>query len=165
MNEVVPDAQMIPWLEIVGGVFLLIGLVCLVPAIRTLREEIDSRSWPQIEAKLQSAESVKTIYQENEKRNYRTFVRYQVELQYRYEIDGREYSAVTRKVAASEAEAAGLANEASIGEGRMLYYNPERPERYRFVFGSLMDALFWFIPVAGFGGFGALVFYVGRKFY
>lgn len=165
MSDILPPAQTLPLLEIIGGIFALIGLLCLIPAIRSLREEIDSRSWPQIEAVLRDAEAVKTIYEENEKRHYRRFVSYQVALTYRYEVQGKSYDAVTRKNAESEEQAGIMAKEAALGEVRKLYYNPARPERHRFTLNALTDSLFWFIPVIGFTGFGALVFYTGRKFY
>jgi len=152
-------------LIIIGTVFVLIGLIFLPVAWRKISDDIASRRWPQAAATLKDVEVVKYIHERGEKEHYRQFTGYSCRLVYEYHAVGRNHTAEHHESARDREDAVRIAATHKAGETRMLYYNPEAPERYRVEAVSGYAGLLWLLPFAGFAGFGALVIWVGRRFY
>lgn len=152
-------------LTLIGSTFVIIGLVFLPVAYKKIREDLASRSWPQVTATLKDMEVVKRIHERDAKENYRQLVSYSCRLVYEYRVGGGTHIAEHWETAKDREHAVQIASNHKAGEQRSIYYNPDAPERYRIEAVSGYAGLLWLLPFAGFSGFGWLVIYVGRRFY
>jgi hypothetical protein len=153
------------WLTLFGGIFILIGLVFVWVAVKTVREDLDSRSWPTTVARLQDVEVVKRVREKSAEKHYVQRVTYLYALSYEYRIGDRDYTARISEAADTREDAVRMAASHKVGETRSIRYNRKQPDRYRFELTSPYAGLFWLLPFAGFAGFGWAIIYVGRRFY
>lgn len=153
------------WLTLFGGVFVLIGLVFVWVAFKTVREDLDSRKWPQTMAKLQDVEVIKRIREEGPEKNYRQYVSYLCELTYGYRVGSRDFTARLSKAGETREDAVRIAGGHKAGETLPIYYSLDQPDRYRFELASPLTGLLWLLPFLGFAGLGWAVIYVGKRFY
>ena len=152
-------------LTLFGSVFVIIGLLFLPVAWRKIREDLDSRRWPQTTATLKDMEVVKRIHERDAKENYRQLVSYSCHLVYEYSVGTSTHRAEHWETGNDREHAMQIAAGHKAGEQRSIHYNPEAPEHYRVGAVSAYTGLLWLLPFAGFSGFGWLVIYVGRRFY
>lgn len=150
-------------LWLVGGVFILIGLIFVPVAIRRVRTDLASRNWPQATATLERAEVVKHVIDRMHKEDGPTQrTSYSALLSYRYEVNGQAYSARHGEAADDTSHAARLVAAHRPGETRRIYYNPQAPQEYQVVLAARYSGLLWLLPTLAFGGFGCLVIWVGQ---
>ncbi|WP_298393193.1 DUF3592 domain-containing protein [uncultured Azonexus sp.] len=149
-------------LAMIGTVFIVIGLIFVPVAIRKIRTDRASRSWPQATATLERAEVMKHVIDRMHKENGPTQrISYSALLSYRYEINGQTYTAQHGEAADDTSHAARLAAAHRIGETRSIYYNPQAPEHYLIELEPSYSGLCWLLPALAFAGFGSLVIWVG----
>ena len=161
MSEIGHDV----WLTLVGGVFIALGCIFIWVAVRKVREDLDSRRWPQAVATLKDVEVIKRIREEGAEKNFVQYVSYFCDLTYDYRVGTRDFTAQTQETAGNREEAARIAAGHQKGETRPIHYNPDQPDRYRFALASRFARLLWLLPFAGLAGFGWAIIYVGRTFY
>lgn len=151
-------------LLLVGGIFILIGLIFVPVAIKTLRTDQASRNWPQATATLERAEVMKYVIDRMHKDEGPTQrISYNALLSYRYEVNGKSYSAQHGEAAEDPSHAVRLVAAHRLGETRNIYYNPQAPQEYRAELAARYAGLLWLLPALAFGGFGGLVIWVGRS--
>jgi hypothetical protein len=153
------------WFHLVGGCFILIGLIFVWVTVSSLREDLDSRSWPQTVATLQDVEVVRRVRELSEEKHYAQRVSYLADLTYGYRVGNRDFTAKERKRADDREDAVRIAAGHEAGETRPLYYNPEQPDRHRFELSSPFAGLVWLLPFAAFAGIGWALIHVGRRFF
>ncbi|WP_372592548.1 DUF3592 domain-containing protein [Guyparkeria sp.] len=153
------------WFHLIGGVFVLIGLIFVWVSVGAVREDFDSRRWPQTVATLQDVEVVRRVRELNEDKHYAQRVSYFADLTYGYRVADREFTARTTHRAENREDALRIAAGHQAGEALPVYYNPAQPERYRFELSSPFAGLVWLLPFAAFAGIGSALIAVGRKFF
>lgn len=151
-----------PLIMLVGAVFILIGLIFVPVAIRTLRNDRASRQWPQTTATLERAEVMKHVIDRMHKdKGPSQRVSYSALLSYRYQVNGQSYLAQHGEAADNPGHAARLAAAHTIGETRDIYYDPHAPQHYLIELNAIHSGLFWLLPGLAFAGFGCLVVWTG----
>ena len=153
------------WLTLIGGVFIALGCPFIWVAIRKVRENLDSRRWPQAVATLKDVEVIKRIREEGAEKNFVQYVSYFCGLTYDYRVGTRDFTAQMQETADNREEAVRIAGGHKVGETRPIRYNPGQPDRYRFAPVSPLAGLLWLLPFAGLAGFGWAIIYVGKTFY
>jgi hypothetical protein len=152
-------------LDVIGGIFVCIGLLFIYPAFRYISDDVHSRTWPQIVATLKHIEAFETIIQGTERNNYQSYVRHGCRLQYEYRFEGNDYEAISVVAAADKQDAGRIAASHSPGATIPLHYNPKIPQHYRSIDTPATNNIIWLAPIIGFCGFGLLVLYISRRFY
>lgn len=153
------------WLTLIGAVFIALGSPFIWVAIRKVREDRDSRRWPQTLATLKDIEVIKRIREEGAEKNFVQYVSYFCDLTYDYRVGERDFTAQTQVTAGNREEAVRMAAGHKKGDTRPIHYNPDQPDRYRFALASPFAGFLWLLPFAGLAGFGCAIIYVGRSFY
>lgn len=161
LSEVKPSI----WLGLFGGIFILIGCIFVFVALKQVREDLNSRSWPQTLAVLQDVEVVKRIREAGADKQYRTYTDYYCSLTYEYHADGATFTVQRREPADSREDAVRLSASHGNGETIPIYYKPGQPERHRFELASPLSGLVWLLPFVAFAGFGWAIIYLGNRFY
>ena len=151
-----PSTEML----LVGGVFILIGLIFIPIAIRKIRADLAARNWPQTEAMLKNVEIVKHVRERPREEHPGLSVSYACVLHYEYTVGAQTYPAQHGEGDGTAERAAQLAAGHAPGETRSIQYDPAAPEQYRVEPAPVASGLLWLLPCAGFAGFGALVIYV-----
>ncbi len=154
MSSAQTDATL---LYLVGGVFVLIGLVFVPVTWRALRARLAAQSWPQAVATLRDVEVVKHVRERDAEENHRLLVSYTCLLHYEYRVGGQTYAARHGLPAHDAADAARLAAAQTMGSQRSLHYDPQTPERHQVEHSAPWGALLWLLPGLAFAGFGLLV--------
>ncbi len=151
-------------LWLVGGIFILIGLIFVPVAIKKVRADLASQSWPQTTATLERAEVMKYVIDRMHKDEGPTQrTSYSALLSYRYEVNGQSYSAQHGEPADDPGHAARLVAAHTLGETRSIYYDPQAPQEYKVERAARHAGLLWLLPALAFGGFGWLIIWVGRS--
>ncbi|MGH8618208.1 MAG: DUF3592 domain-containing protein [Burkholderiales bacterium] len=146
---------------LVGGVFIMIGLIFIPVAIRKIRADVAARRWPAVEAVLRSAEVVKHVRERPREEHPGLTVSYACVLHYEYTVEGRTYPAQHGEGDGTVERAAQLAAAHAPGETRTIQVEPGAPANHRVDPDSSFSGLLWLLPCAGFAGFGALIIVVG----
>lgn len=149
-------------LWLVGAVFILIGLIFVPVAIKKVRADLASQNWPHAMAMLQRAEVMKYVVDRMHKDEGPTQrTSYSALLTYGYQVKGRAFTAQHGEPADDASHAARLVAGHNIGEMRAIHHDPQQPEIYRVELGAGFSGLLWLLPTLAFGGFGALIIWVG----
>lgn len=144
-------------LHLVGGVFILIGLVFVPVAWRVLRTRLAAQQWPPAVATLRDVEVVRHVRERDADEHHRLLVSHACVLHYEYRVDGRTYQASHGLPARDQAHALELAAQQVPGSQRTLYHDPQAPERHQVERPAPLGALLWLLPGVAFAGFGLLV--------
>lgn len=151
-------------LWLVGVVFILIGLIFVPVAIKKVKADLSSRSWPQTTATLERAEVMKHVVDRTHKDDGPSQrISYSAHLNYRYALDGQSHTAQHGEPADDSSHAARLVAAHQVGEKRPIYYNPQAPQEYRVELEASYSGLLWLLPMLAFSGFGMLIIWVGQK--
>lgn len=142
----------------VGLAFVLIGLVFVPIAIRRLRRDIASRSWPAIDAELVAVEAVTTVQQlpyADDGATQRTS--HACRLTFRYRFEEETYTALYAVAAASRAQAERKTAAYCVGELHPAFIDPEEPTHLILEHTPPYAGLLWLLPGLAFAAFGLLV--------
>ena len=146
---------------VIGGAFILIGLIFIPIAIKKVRADLASQDWPQAVAVLKHVEVVKHVRERPREEHRGLSVSYAAVLDYEYTVGGKTFKAQHGEGADNAEQAAQRAAAHTLGETRDIHYQPDAPENFRVEMPSAYTGLLWLLPFAGFAGFGWLIIKVG----
>jgi len=147
------------YLLLFGGAFVVIGLILVGFAVKHIREDIDSRSWPEVTAVLLRIDLVKHVREQDQGTQKRYYYGY--ERQYRYRFEGLDYEHVSIDYTNGPEKARTEAETFKPGDKSVLYVNPEDPEASRTERGNPFNQWVWVLGAFVFFGFGFGVIYLG----
>lgn len=121
-----------PFLIVLGGWVIVLGLVCIISTIKIKRDGQGIANWPKVGGVVTES----FIYTHERKLLERTAVVYTSTLAYTYVVDGKMYTAHKRapgpdveNSSSLRAKAGALIANLPVGKAVRVYYNPNAPDQ------------------------------------
>jgi hypothetical protein len=160
--ELLSDTKPSTWINSIGLIFILIGTIFILLAIKSTQENHVGHNWSQVVATLKNIEVEKQIHEGDSDDNHRRYVSYFCVLTYQYEVSGHTLSAKKSKRVETYERALVLSQDYSIGEKTSIFYEQHYPENYRFNLEPEYHGLLWLLPFCAFSGFGLTIIHIRK---